>query len=167
MIRLIVAHDRERGIGRDNELMWKLPNDMAHFRRHTMGNVVVMGRKTYESIGGGLKGRTNIVLSRTLPLIQEGDVYVERHFQPTLKRIKESPRDVYIIGGAEIYRQFLPHADEVIVTEVDGFFGADAFFPALSPYLWELYATETGKTDDKNKFTHHFLYFRNKRNLLP
>lgn len=147
MISLIVAHDRERGIGRNNELVWHYPEDMKHFKETTMGNIVVMGRKTFESIGSkGLKGRTNIVLSQTLPLIQE-DAYVERHFEPLLKRLQNAEKEVFIIGGEQIYKLFLHHADRAIVTEVDGTHDCDAFFPRLYGSSWNMVdSRENGRT---------------------
>jgi dihydrofolate reductase len=161
-ISLIVAHDRARGIGKDNKLPWKLPNDMKHFKKTTMGHIVVMGRKTYESIGGALDGRLNVVLSRSLPLAQKGNVVVERHFEVLLEKLKTSPRDSFIIGGMEIYRLFLQYADEVIITEIDGFFECDAFFPKLSPTNWELFYTVEGEVNENN-IPHQFLYFKRRK----
>jgi dihydrofolate reductase len=145
-IILITAHDRARGIGKDNKLVWKNPEDMRHFKRTTMGHTVIMGRKTFESIGSkGLKGRNNIVLSRTLPLLQENAI-VERHLSIVLENVRNSSQDAYVIGGEQIYKEFLPHADEVIVTEIDGNYDCDAFFPKLTTSNWEMTDSFAGKT---------------------
>lgn len=161
-IILIVAHDRARGIGKDNSIPWlgKVSNDMKHFIRVTMGNLVVMGRKTYESIGKPLRGRRNIVLSRTLPE-QEG-ITVVRDYEDLLRFTHNTSRDVYVIGGMEIYRLFLKYADEVIVTEIDGIYDCDTFFPKLSHSNWKLVSTSEGVTDSEN-IPHQFLKFE--RNL--
>jgi dihydrofolate reductase len=145
MIKLIVACDENRGIGKDNELPWSSPEDMRHFKRTTMGHYVVMGRKTFESIGSkGLKGRVNFVLSRTLPLLQK-DAIVERHSSILLQKLQRDPFDSYIIGGEQIYKEFLPHADEVILTQMEGNYECDSFFPVLSTDDWELVDQHFGK----------------------
>ncbi|MGG3561618.1 dihydrofolate reductase [Neobacillus rhizosphaerae] len=155
-ISLIVAHDRARGIGRDNKLVWNLPNDMKHFQRVTMGNIVVMGRKTFESIGKPLRGRRNVVLSTTLQ--KQHKVHVERDFKTLLEKLHKISRPAFIIGGAEIYKLFLPYADEVLVTEVDGNFECDTFFPVLSQSNWKLVENIEGTVDEKN-IPHYFLKF--------
>ncbi|UKL30045.1 dihydrofolate reductase [Bacillus phage PK2] len=155
-IILIVAHDGARGIGKDNKLPWKLPEDMRHFKRTTMGHTVVMGRNTFESIGSkGLVGRSNIVLSRTLPLLQENAIVV-RHFSILLQKLQNSPSDAYIIGGEQIYREFLKHADEVIVTEIDGVWECDAHFPKLTLSNWE-------RTDSLRGEKCWFHYFKRRK----
>lgn len=157
MIKLIVAHDINGGIGKDNKLVWNLPSDMKHFRETTKGHIVVMGRKTYESIGGALKGRLNIVLSKTLPLVQEGDVLVFRHFGTVLETALKARGDVFIIGGSSIYEQFLPYADEVIVTEIQKEFECDSFFPNMSQAEWKL--VEWSVVHEENNIPYKFLKF--------
>lgn len=130
-ILIIVAHDKARGIGRDNKLVWKLPNDMKRFKETTMGSTVIMGRKTFESIGGALRGRTNIVLSRTLPICNDKNVVIERNFEALLGKAQKASGDTFIIGGMEIYGLFLPFVDGILVTEVDGIFDCDTFFPDI------------------------------------
>jgi dihydrofolate reductase len=138
MIKLIVACDENGGIGKDNKLPWRSPEDMRHFKRTTMSHTVVMGRNTFESIGSkGLSGRVNYVLSRTLPLLQENAI-VERHTSILLQKLKRDPFDSYIIGGEQIYKEFLPHADEVILTQMEGSYECDSFFPKLTTDDWEL-----------------------------
>lgn len=137
MLTLIVATDRNRAIGRDNTIPWHLPEDMAFFKRSTMGSTVIMGRKTWDSLPKKpLPGRDNIVLSHNA---DEGMADVPRlDLAAALRLIAADPeRQVFCIGGAEIYRQMLPHADRILLTEVDlAVEGADAWFPEPDPEEW-------------------------------
>lgn len=147
MIALIAAMDRNRVIGRDGQMPWRLPAEMRHFRRTTMGHVVVMGRRTYESIGGPLKGRTNIVLTRERGFTAPGCEV--RH---SVEEVLADPRPLYVIGGAELYRQFLPHADELILTRIDHEFPGDTYFPAWDESEWELVEATPCPRDDANPY---------------
>ncbi|MEW8978307.1 MAG: dihydrofolate reductase [Symbiobacterium sp.] len=147
MIILVAAMGRDRVIGRDGRMPWRLPAEMRHFRRTTMGQVVVMGRKTYESIGGPLKGRTNIVLTRD-PHYRAPGCEV-RH---SVADVLADPRPLYVIGGAELYRQFLPHADEMILSRIEGDFPGDAFFPEWDESEWELLSATPHPPDAENLY---------------
>lgn len=125
-IKLIAAIGKNRELGRDNSLMWNLPGDMRFFRTTTQGSAVIMGRKTYESIGRPLPKRENIVISRNGELKIEG-VQVVSCLEDAIAAAKG---DAFIIGGASIYAAALPIADEFILTEIDmAYPGADVFFP--------------------------------------
>jgi dihydrofolate reductase len=134
MITLIVAHDLEKNIGKNGSLPWgRLPNDLDYFKAQTTGKFVVMGRKTYESIGKPLPNRDNIVLTRDWKAFRRSypldDVLVVRNIENILK-IEKLGGEIFIIGGEEIYHQFLPHANRVLYTEVHGIFeGCDTKFP--------------------------------------
>lgn len=126
---LIAAVARNGGIGRDNQLLVHLPEDLKHFRRVTQGCPVIMGRRTWDSLPPAfrpLPGRRNIVLSRHCAGCPGAEVAGSIH--EALEWVKDSPR-AFVIGGAEIYRQALPHADELILTEIDADLPADTFFP--------------------------------------
>lgn len=132
-IKLIAAIGKNRELGRGNALMWNLPGDMRFFRTTTQGSAVIMGRKTYESIGRPLPKRENIVISRNTELKIEGVKVVS-----SLKdAIAAAEGDAYIIGGASIYAAALPIADELILTEIDmDYPGADVFFPQFDKELY-------------------------------
>lgn len=131
-ITMIGACDEDNGIGKNGEIPWYSSEDMRHFRRTTEGQVVVMGRKTFDGLGP-LPGRINIVLSKNLP---EGGLpdstYVENFVEQVLEHARDSVRNYYIIGGQQIYEQFLPHADNVILTRIPGRHECDTFFPELN-----------------------------------
>ena len=128
-LSIIVAMAKNRVIGRQNRLPWHLPEDLKRFKKLTMGQPVIMGRKTYESIGKPLPGRTNIVLSRNAGFHPPG-VVVVREFQDALDHARSLGADeAFVIGGAEMYRLALPLADRLYVTRVKGHFEGDSLFP--------------------------------------
>jgi len=147
-ISLIVAMDRRRLIGRENGLPWQLPADLAHFKRTTQGKPVIMGRKTYESIGRPLPKRTNIVVSRQSDFAPEGVVVTDSP-EAAVEAAGEA-EEVMIMGGSEIYRRFLPMADRLYVTEVDGVFEGDAWFPEIPEMEWQEVAREHHEPDERN-----------------
>ncbi|HCW19726.1 dihydrofolate reductase [Achromobacter sp.] len=139
-LTLIVAYSDNRVIGRDNALPWKLPGDLAHFKRSTLGHPIVMGRKTWDSLGRPLPGRANIVISRNPDFIAPGATVV-----PTLDAAIAACGDVdqaFVIGGAQIYAQALPLAQCVLATEVHAQVDGDAFFPLLPAFEWKETARE-------------------------
>jgi len=133
-LTLVVAYSDNRVIGRDNALPWKLPGDLAHFKRTTLGSPIIMGRKTWESLGRPLPGRTNVVISRNLRYAAPGATVVPT-LQAAVEACGDAP-DAYVIGGAQIYAQALPLAARVIATEVHAHVEGDAFFPYLPSFAW-------------------------------
>lgn len=127
IVSLIAAVDRNGGIGRDNALLVRLPEDMAHFKRTTLGAPVVMGRRTWESIGRPLPGRRNVVVTAT-PGWQAPGVEAVGSLEAALARLGDAPK-VYVIGGSRLFAEALPIADELVLTEMDADFAADTFFP--------------------------------------
>ena len=133
-LTIIVATDRARGIGIENRLPWRLPEDLAHFKRTTTGHPIIMGRKTFESIGRALPGRRNIVVSRN-PAWRHDGVEAVASVEAAIALVPGS--EAFIIGGAQIYAETLARATCLIVTEIDREFGCDTFFPAIDPIVWQ------------------------------
>lgn len=153
---IVVATDRRGLIGRDGDLPWRLPADLAHFKRVTMGHSVVMGRKTWDSIGRPLPGRRNLVLSRSTDFRPDGAEVL-----PGLSELLEAVADeekVMIIGGAGIYRLFLPLCRAAHLTEVDAVFEGDTFLPVLDRRVWREVARERRAPDAKNPHAMSFLH---------
>ncbi len=125
-ISFVVAFDRNRVIGKDGKLPWRLPDDMKHVRALTVGKPVIMGRRTYESIGRPLPDRTNIVLTRDPGFAAEG-VSVARTPDEALRLAADAP-EIIVFGGAEIFRLFLPMAERIYLTQVDADVGGDTYF---------------------------------------
>lgn len=141
LLTLIVARARNGTIGRDNTLPWRLPEDLAHFKRTTMGAPVIMGRKTWDSIGRPLPGRRNIVVSRNRALKLEG-AEVAGSLEEA-QRLCMGVEQVFLIGGAQLYEEALPSADRLVVTEIDADVDGDAFFPPIDRARWMETARET------------------------
>lgn len=129
LLTIIVATDAQRGIGINNTLPWKLPEDMAHFKRLTTGHPIIMGRKTYDSIGRPLPNRRNIVITRNAGWCAEGVEAV--HSLEQARALVANEAEAFIIGGAQVYAEALAMADQLIVTEIGQTFECDAYFPPL------------------------------------
>ena len=138
-LTIIVATDAQRGIGINNTLPWKLPEDLAHFKRLTTGNPIIMGRKTFDSIGRPLPNRRNIVITRNADWRHDG-VETVGSVEAAVTLLAGAPG--FIIGGAEIYKQSLPLADQLIITEIAHTYDCDAFFPELDADVWRETARE-------------------------
>ncbi|MES2159548.1 MAG: dihydrofolate reductase [Pseudomonadota bacterium] len=138
-LTIIVAMDAQRGIGINNTLPWKLPEDMAHFKRLTTGHTIVMGRKTFDSIGRPLPNRRNIVITRNPDWRHDG-VEAVGSVEAALALLDGA--DGFVIGGAEIYQQSLQLADQLIITEIARTYQCDAFFPELDAAVWQETARE-------------------------
>ena len=140
IISLVVAMARNRVIGRNNSLPWRLPSDLNRFRRITMGHSIIMGRKTYESIGRPLDGRKNIVVTRSADFSPHG-VTVVGSIDEALASANED--EIMVIGGADIFEQTLPRADRIHLTLIHESFDGDAYFPEIGSKDWE----ESGRED--------------------
>ncbi|MDQ6680241.1 MAG: dihydrofolate reductase [Pseudomonadota bacterium] len=126
-VSLIAAVARSGGIGKGNALLVRLPEDLAHFKRTTLGSPVVMGRKTWDSIGRALPGRRNVVITRNPQWLAEG-AETAISLEDALARLAHAPK-VYVIGGTQVFAAALPLADELVLTEIDADLDADVFFP--------------------------------------
>lgn len=133
-IIIIVAHDNKRGIGARNQLLWRLPEDLKRFKKLTLNHPVIMGRKTFESIGRPLPQRTNIIITRQSDYSAPGCLMANSLKQALAKAVKLDNQAVFIIGGGQIYCQALPLADKLYITHVKGDFKADTFFPDYSQF---------------------------------
>ena len=154
-ISIIAAMATNHVIGLNNALPWHLPADLRHFKSVTMGKPVVMGRKTFESIGKPLPGRMNIVISHN-PNFQAAGCHTVRSIEQALEQAGEQD-EVMIIGGASFYRQILPRADRLYLTLVHASFDGDAFFPDYRQADWRVLEREDHKADDKNSCDYSFL----------
>lgn len=155
LVSIIVAADEHGGIGRDGGLPWHLPEDLKRFKVLTMGKPIVMGRRTWESIGRPLPGRRSLVVSRQPGLVIEG-VEVFESLDAALQAAASAP-ETCVIGGAEIYRQALPRADVVHLTRVHASVQADTFFPPLDTAEWEEVAREDRTADERHAHPYSFL----------
>jgi dihydrofolate reductase len=151
MTTIVVAMDRNNGIGNENQLLWHLPADLKHFKTITSGHPIIMGRKTFESIGKPLPNRTNIVISRKTDWFQEG-ILIVGSVKEALKFAKKIDEDIFIIGGGNIYGQTLDLADKLEVTLVDVSLPSDTFFPEIDQKVWLKTGEACHESDEKNKY---------------
>lgn len=157
MIKLMVAYANGRVIGKDGKMPWHLPNDLKYVKNTTTGHTVVMGRKTFESIGRPLPNRRNVVLTRN------------EHFDAPGVEVVHSKSDVlalgdvFILGGANVYAQFLDEADRLYITEIDLDVEGDTFFPDWNREAFTLVSKEEGTLDEKNTIPHTFYVYERER----
>jgi len=156
IISLVVAAANNNVIGKNNQLLWRLPNDMKFFKNVTWGMPVIMGRKTFESLGKPLAGRKNIVITRQADWKQEGTVTV-KSLDDALFLVKEMDvKEAMVIGGGEIYAMAMPKAGRIYITRVDASPEGDTTFPAFDPKVWRLVSQQDHPADEKHQYAYSF-----------
>lgn len=162
MISLLVAMDNNRVIGLNNDLPWHLPNDLKFFKQKTTNQTIIMGRKTYESIGKPLPNRKNIVLTKRTQNLPD-EVEIIRNIEMIMELSKQQPKkELFVIGGANVIQQVLPFADRMYITWIDDTFKGDTFFPAFSNADWILTNKEKGEKNERNPYDYYFLQYDRK-----
>jgi len=157
IITLVVAAANNNAIGKDNKLLWHLPNDMKYFKNVTWGMPVVMGRKTFEALGKPLAGRKNIVLTRQNNWKIEGTVAVKNFDDAVFLVEHMDAKEMMVIGGGEIYRSVLNRSDRIHITRVDAAFeDADTFFPSIDPAAWRLVSQKKYEADARHLYNYSF-----------
>jgi dihydrofolate reductase len=155
-LSFIVAADENNLIGKNNQLPWHLPSDMKYFKNQTWGMTVIMGRKSLESLGKPLQGRKNIVVTRNRDWHPEG-VQVAHSIEEAIALAKQTGvNEIYILGGAQIFKEALPLVDRVYLTRIHHTFEGDAYFPELPSSEWKLVKSHDCQADEKNKYAHTF-----------
>ena len=155
-ISLIVAAAENNAIGKNNQLLWHLPNDLRFFKNTTWGMIVVMGRKTFEAVNKPLPGRVNIVITRQPDWKGNGTITAKDLKEALLIAEETHFKEVFIIGGGEIYKQSMPVADKIYITRVHATLEGDTFFPAIDEKEWELVSNEDFKKDEKHPYDYSF-----------
>lgn len=156
LISIVVAHATNRAIGKNNQLLWHLPNDLKFFKKITTGHTVIMGRKTFQSIGKPLPNRRNIVITRSQHFQAEG-IEVVASIEEALQ-ICKCEDEIFFIGGGEIYRQILPRTHRIFLTQVQTSIDGDTFFPELDLNEWHIEELERHPQDEKHSYD--FSFFR-------
>lgn len=154
MITLIAAAAENNALGKDNDLLWHLPEDFKRFKQITSGHYIIMGRKTFESFPKPLPNRTHIIITRQEDYLAEGCLVV--HSLEEAMEIAPQNEEVFIIGGAQIYKQALPFADKIDLTRVHIELDADAFFPEFNTSEWNLVFSEKHFKDEKHQYDFTF-----------
>jgi dihydrofolate reductase len=156
LLSFLVAAAENNVIGKDNKLPWHLPSDLKYFKNLTWGMTVVMGRKTYESFDNMLKGRKNIVITRNKDWKAEGVEVANSIEEALVLAEKTSVKEIFIIGGAEIFKTLLPQAGRIYLTRIHHSFDGDAYFPEINPGEWTLVKNRDCPADEKNAYAHSF-----------
>jgi dihydrofolate reductase len=155
MISFLWAQDKKGVIGLNNQLPWRLPEDLKYFKNTTMGHAVVMGRKTFESVGRPLPGRKNIILTRDSDFHAEGCLVLHTK-NDLLAWAEETGQEIFITGGAEIFGLFICEADRLYVTRIEENFEGDTYFPILDWTEWTLVSNEKGIRNTENPYDYYF-----------
>ena len=159
---LIVAASSNNAIGKNNQLLWHLPNDLKFFKNTTWGFPVIMGRKTFEAVNKPLPGRTNIVITRKQDWEAIGVKRASDLAGAVEIAAQTNAKQLFIIGGGEIYAQALPMADTIYLTRVHTIMEGDTFFPALDESQWELFSNDDFSADEKHAFDYSFQLWKRK-----
>lgn len=157
MITIIAAIAENNALGKDNQLIWHLPADLKRFKQVTLNHHIIMGRKTFESLGKPLPNRTSIIITRNKDY-KVADCIVVNSLNKALEAA-EKDENPYILGGAEIYKQAIKIADKLDLTFIHHTFNADAFFPTIDPSIWKETSRQHFKADEKNKYDYSFVSY--------
>lgn|SRR3990167_4730600 len=163
ILSAIAAMSDNRVIGFRNQLPWHLPADLKHFKTLTSGHPILMGRKTFESIGKPLPNRTNIILTRDASFKAQGCTIATSLTEATAFAAQLGAPEIFIIGGADIYRQLLPSLERLYLTIIHHEFEGDTFFPALAPDEWLERKQETHARDEANPYSYRFLLLERRK----
>jgi dihydrofolate reductase len=164
LISIIVAVTANGVIGKDNQLLWRLPSDMKRFKQLTMGNPIIMGRKTYESIGKPLPGRTSIVVTRN-PEYKLDEAIVVNSLQEAIAKARDlNAEEAFIIGGGELYSQAQSVSDRLYITEIHTNMAGDTFFEIENPSQWIESERSVHQADDKHKYEFAFVNYIKQKN---
>lgn len=155
-INQVVAAAENNAIGKNNQLLWRLPNDTKFFKNTTWGMPVIMGRKTFESLGKPLAGRTNIVITRQTDWQADGAHVVHDIKEAMTVASQTDAKEVYVIGGGEIYQQTLPMTERIYLTRVHTVIDGDAFFPDIDEKDWTLLSRLDFSADEKHAYDYSF-----------
>jgi len=156
----IAAVGKNNELGKDNDLLWHLPKDFKRFKKLTTGHFIIMGRKTFESFPKPLPNRTHIVITRQKNYSNEHCIVV--HDLDNALKLVEKEKVVFVIGGGEIYKQFMPIVHELEITKVHAEFEADTYFPEIDSEIWELAKEEAHQKDERHKFDFSFQTYKRK-----
>lgn len=159
MLSIIVAKAKNNIIGKNNSLVWHLPEDLKHFRKLTTGHTIIMGRKTFESLGRVLPDRKHIIFSQN-PDFKVNDENVEVvHSLLQIQDLIEGEEEAFVIGGAMIYNFLMPYVKKMYVTQINEEFEGDAFFPKIDEKVWKKTSEEKGIKDEDNKLDYEFITY--------
>ena len=159
MLSIIVAIAKNYAIGKDNKLLWHLPEDLKRFKELTTGHTIIMGSRTFDSLGRVLPNRKHVVLTDIQGQTCDSDQVEFIYSMDDIKKYEEDNEENFVIGGASMYRQLMPYCNKMYVTEIDKEFDGDVYFPEIEKEEWTEIAREKGLTDEKNPFVYDYVTY--------
>lgn len=159
MLSIIVAIAKNNAIGKDNKLIWHLPEDLKRFKELTTGKTIIMGRKTFESLGRVLPNRKHIVITRNKDLKIQNEMVECITDTKELEQYINSKEELFVIGGATIYKMLMPYTKKMYITKIDEEFEADTYFPVIDEKEWKVENREKGKKDEKNPYEYEYITY--------
>ena len=159
MLSIIVAKAKNNIIGKENKLIWHLPEDLKHFKEITTGHTIIMGRKTFDSLGRVLPNRKHIIFSQNPDFKVNNENVEVVHSLLQIQDLIEGKEEAFVIGGAMIYNLLMPYVTKMYVTEIDKEFEGDTFFPKINTEIWKETSREKGKKDEKNNLDYDFVTY--------
>ena len=163
MLSILVAKAKNNIIGKDNKLLWNIPEDLKRFKKLTTGHVIIMGRKTFESIGRVLPDRKHIIFSQNRGLKYDDPNVEVVHSMLEIKEYIDNDEENFVIGGAMIYNLLMPHVSKMYVTEIDKDFEGDAFFPKINEDIWKVVEEERGLVDEESNLNFSYVTYERKK----
>ena len=162
MLSIIVAKAKNNTIGKDNKLLWHIPDDLRRFKELTINHNIIMGRKTFESIGRILPNRKHIIFSQNPDFKIENENIEIVHSMLQIQQYIEDENENFVIGGAMIYNLLMPYVTKMYVTEIDKDFEGDTVFPRINPDVWQEISREEGPKDEENDFKYEYVVYKRK-----
>ena len=162
MLSIIVAKAKNNTIGKDNKLLWHIPDDLRRFKELTTNHNIIMGRKTFESIGKILPNRKHIIFSQNPDFKIENENIEIVHSMLQIQQYIEDENENFVIGGAMIYNLLMPYVTKMYVTEIDKDFEGDTVFPRINPDIWQEISREEGQKKEKNDFKYEYVVYKRK-----
>ncbi len=162
MLSIIVAKAKNNIIGKDNKLLWHIPDDLRRFKELTTNHNIIMGRKTFESIGRILPNRKHIIFSQNPDFKIENENIEIVHSMLQIQQYIEDENENFVIGGAMIYNLLMPYVTKMYVTEIDKDFEGDTVFPRINPDIWQEISREEGPKDEENDFKYEYVVYKRK-----
>ena len=159
MLSIIVAKAKNNIIGKDNKIVWHLPEDLKHFKNLTTGHTIIMGRKTYESLGKPLPNRKHIIFSQNPDFKVNAENVEVIHSLLQIQDLIEGEEESFVIGGAMIYNFLMPYVKKMYVTEIEKDFDGDTFFPVIDGEVWKEVSREKGRKDEENNMDYYFVTY--------
>ena len=159
MLSIIVAVAKNNVIGKDNKLIWHIPADLKHFKDITSGHTIIMGRKTFESLGRVLPNRKHVILCNDMELNIENENVEVLEDVSMVKKYVDDEEENFVIGGATIYRLLMPYADKLYITHINQEFDGDVTFPEINKDEWKVVSREKGVTDEQNPYDYEFVNY--------